>query len=166
MAFAAAAIGGIVSGIASLAAASAQSSALEEQADAEEKISRYNADRKREEASYAQAKGAQESEQKEKEGRRQAAIARAARAQGGIATDSGTSLLLESEFAAETEYSVDVAMANAQREQRDFENSAKITEYEGTVRANASRAKAGAARLSGFAGAVKGIGGGIAKAFG
>ena len=158
MAFAAL-IGPLVSGLASAVGAMAQASALNQQADEEEKIAKFNADRDLEQAAYAQSKGAQEAEQRKKEGERQAAIARAARAQGGVATTSGSSLLLESEFASETSYNERVAMFNATKEQKDFVNKAKIGEYEGKVRANATRARAKAAIVGGFAGVAKGFAG-------
>ncbi len=158
MAFAAA-IGPIISGIASLAGAAVSASAMNSQADAEEQIAAYNAEQQRREAAWAQARGAQEAGQREKEGERKSATARAAQAQGGVATTEGSPLLLQQEFAVETMFSSNVAMANATKEQRTLEDKAKITLYEGQVRANASRAQATAGLISGVAGAVKGIGG-------
>lgn len=158
MAFAAA-IGPIISGIASLGGAMMSASAMSAQADAEEEIAAYNAARQREEAAYAQSKGAAESAEREKQGARAAAAARAARAEGGVDTGSGTGLLLEQEFASETAYRSNVEMSNAEREKSNYLNKAAITEYEGAVRAKASRSQAGATLLSGFAGAAKGIAG-------
>ena len=158
MAFAAA-IGPIVSGIASLAGAMASASAMNAQADAEEEMAAYNAARQREEAAWAQSKGALESSSKEKEGERRAAQMRATQAQGGAATDTGTTLLLEQSFAAETQWQSDVAMANANKESSTLINKSRITEYEGKIRANASRAQAKASLISGLAGAAKGVAG-------
>lgn len=131
------------------------------QADAEEQMANWNAARQREEAAWAQSRGALEARNKEKEGEKQAAKARAAMAQGGLATDTGTPLLLEQEFASETAWRSNVEMANATKSQRDLMNKASATEYEGKLRADASRTQAKASLLSGFASAA----GGIGKAF-
>jgi len=155
----AAAIGPIISGIASLAGAAISASAMSAQADAEEQMAKYNADRQREEAAWAQSKGALESEQRRKEGERAASKARAAMAQGGAALGTGTPLMLETEFASETAFRQNVEMANATKTQRDFMNKANIIEYEGKIRADASRSQASASLLSGFAGAAKGFAG-------
>lgn len=162
MAFAAA-IGPIISGIASVAGAAMSASAMNQQANAEQAMAKWNADRQREQAALAQAKGALEADDATRKGRREAGSARAAFAQSGAATDTGTPLLLEQEFASETQWRSNMAMANATIEQRNLLNKAAATEYEGKIRADASRAQASAALLSGFAGAVKGIGGAFAK---
>lgn len=158
MAFAAAA-GPIISGVASLAGAAMSSSAMNSQASAEESMSRWNAQRMREEAAWAQSKGALDAAEREKQGRQQASKARATMAQSGAAIDTGTPLLLEQNFASETAFRSNVEMANATKTQRDYLNKAAATEYEGSIKANASRTSAKAALLGGFAGAVKGIGG-------
>lgn len=158
MAFAAA-IGPIISGIASLAGAMVSASAMNAQAQAEQQMAKWNADRMREQAALAQAKGALEAAEQERKGKREAGIARAAFAQSGAATDTGTPLLLEQEFAAETQWRSNMAMANATIEQRNLLNKAAATEYEGQIRAQASRTQATASLLSGFAGAMKGFGG-------
>ena len=79
-------------------------------------------------------------------------------AQSGAALDTGTPLLLEQKFATETQFRSDVEMANATKTQRDYNNRANVTEYEGKIRADASRSQAKAALLGGVAGAVKGFG--------
>jgi hypothetical protein len=162
MAFAAMA-GPMISGIASIAGASASANAGKKQGDAEEKISAWNAARYREEAAWAQSKGALDAAEREKQGRRKASEARAAMAQGGAAIDTGTPLMMEQTFASETAWRSDVEMANATKTQRDFENKASITLYEGKIRADASRTQAKASLLSGIAGGassmIKGIGG-------
>ena len=152
-------IGPIISGLASVAGGLISMSAANSQADAEEKMARYNADRQREQAALAQSKGAAEAKQTEDKGRRQAALARATMAQGGAATDTGTPLLLEQEFAAETSWRANMQMANAKNEQSNLMNKAAAQEFEGQIRANASRASGTAALLSGFAGAAKSLGG-------
>ena len=157
MAFAAA-IGPIVSGIASIAGAAMSASAMNSQAQAEQAMAKWNADRQREQAALAQAKGALEAQEAETKGKREAGIARAAFAQSGAATDTGTPLLLEQEFASETQWRSNVQMANATIEQKNLLNKAAATEYEGTIRANASRSQASAELLKGFAGAVSSFG--------
>lgn len=152
------AIGPLISGIASMAGAVVSAAAMSSQADAEEQMAKWNADRQREQAALEQSKGAIESDRREKEGRRQAAMARATFAQGGAQTDTGTPLLLEQEFAAETAWRSNMEMANATIQQRNLLNKAAATEYEGQIRANSSRAQASASLLSGFAGVVKGFG--------
>lgn len=165
MAFAALA-GPLISGVASIAGAAASASAMNSQAKAEEQMAAWNAARYREEAAWAQGKGALDAAAREKEGAKRAATARAAMAQGGVATDTGTPLLLQETFASETAYRSNVEMANAQKQQRNLENKANITEYEGKIRADASRAQGRAALLSGFAGAAGGIGKAFAGGFG
>lgn len=132
---------------------------MNKQAAAEEQIAAFNAARYREEAAWAQSKGSVDAAEREDQGRRQASKARAAMAQGGAAIDTGTPLLMEQTFASETMWRSNMEMANATKTQRDFENKAAITQYEGKVRADASRTQAKAALLGGVAGAVKGIGG-------
>jgi hypothetical protein len=136
-----------------------QASAMNKQADAEEKIAKWNADRYREEAAWAQGTGAVKSAEVLREGERQAAKARAAMAQGGVATDTGTPLLITREFASETAHRENVTMANARNDQRKLTDKANITEYEGKVRAEATRAQATASLLGGFAGFGKGLAG-------
>jgi hypothetical protein len=157
MAFAAA-LAPIISGVASIAAAGVQASALNQAADDEERIAQFNADREKEQAAYAQSAGALESRKRKEEAEKAAARARAARAQGGVATDTGSALLLEQDFASESSFNQRVAMYNAERQKSEHLNEAKIGLFEGQVRANAKRSQAGAAMLSGFAGAVKGFG--------
>lgn len=153
------AIGPLISGMASLAGAVVSASAMSAQADAEEQMAKWNADRQREQAALEQSKGAIESARREKEGKRQAALARATFAQAGAQTDTGTPLLLEQSFAAETAWRSNMEMANATVQQRNMLNKAAATEYEGQIRANASRSQATSSLLGGVAGAVKGIGG-------
>lgn len=136
-------------------------SAMNAQADAQEQMAAWNAARQREEAAWAQSKGALEAAQKEKEGARLAAKARAAQAQGGLSTTEGSPLLLQQEFAAETAWRSNIEMANATKTQRDFLNKAAITEYEGKIRAQASRAQASASLISGIGGAFKGLASGF-----
>lgn len=152
-------VGAVISGVASIAAASAQASALNRQADAEEKIANWNAQRDREQAAYAQSSGAQEAAQRKEEADKAAAKARAARAQGGVATDTGSSLLLEEAFASESSYQQRIAMYNANREKKEYLNKANIGIYEGRVRAQAKRDQARAAMIGGFGSAVSSIGG-------
>ena len=161
MAFAAA-IGPLISGIASIAGAMASASAMNAQADAQEQMAAWNAARQREEAAWAQSKGALEARQKEKEGEKLAAKARAAVAQSGVATTEGSPLLMQQEFAAETAWRSNIEMANATKTQRDFMNKAAITEYEGKIRAESSRAQASASLLSGFASGIGGMAKGLA----
>ena len=149
----------LISGVASLAGAAASSGAMNNQANAEEAMSKWNADRMREEAAWAQSKGANDARQRENEGRRKASEARAAMAQGGATLDTGTPLLLEQTFASETAFRSNIEMANATKTQRDYINKANVAEYEGKIKADASRTQARAALLGGVAGAVKGIGG-------
>lgn len=161
MAFAALA-GPLISGVASVAGAAASAGAANKQADAEMKIAEWNAARQREESAWAQSTGAQKSDERRKQGEKQSATARAAMAQGGVVVGTGTSLLLEQEFASETAYRQNVEMANATKQQRDFLNKADITLYEGKVRSDSTRAQGQASLISGFAGAIKGIGGAVA----
>jgi hypothetical protein len=152
-------IGPLISGLASVAGGLISMSAANSQANAEEAMAASNAARQREQAALAQSKGAADAAETERKGRRQAALARATMAQGGAATDTGTPLLLEQEFASETAWRANMQMANAKNEQSNLMNKAAAQEFEGQIRANASRASGTAALLSGFAGAAKSLGG-------
>ena len=162
MAFAAM-IGPLISGIASIAGALVSASAASQQAQAEQEAANFNAEKQRQEAAWAQSKGAQESAATAKQYDQKAAEARAAQAQGGLSTTEGSPLLVQTQFAADKFFNQNVQMANATKTQRDFEDKAKITEFEGAVRANAARAQGTASLLSGVAGAVKSIGGSSAS---
>lgn len=162
----AAAIAPLVSGVASMAGAAASASASNRQADAEEQMSQWNAARMREEAAWAQSRGALDAADREKQGRVKAAEARATMAQGGAAIDTGTPLLLEQNFASETQFRSDIEMANATKTQRDYMNKAAISEYEGKIKADSSRAQGRAALLGGVAGAVKSVGGAFSSSGG
>lgn len=153
------AIGGIIGGVASMAGSMMSAKAQQEGADREREISKWNAARQREEAAWAQSKGATEARQKEREVTLIAGKAAATMAQSGISTTSGTPLLLQQQFEADKVYNSRVEMANASKTQNDMMNRAAITEYEGETQARAMEAQAKATLLSGFAGAVKGIGG-------
>ena len=161
MAFAAA-IGPIIGAVASLAGSIVSASAMSAQAQQEEQIAQWNAQRQREKASLAQAKGAQEARLRQEQGEQAAAKHRAVVAQGGASTTEGTPLLMQQEFASDTFYNSNVAMFNAKSEQSDLNNKANVTEWEGKVKAQGTRAQATAALISGFAGAAKGV----ASAFG
>ena len=159
-------IGPLISGLASIAGGLISMSAANSQANAEESIARWNADRQREQAALAQSKGAADAAETQRKGERQAALARATLAQGGAAIDTGTPLLLEQEFASETAWRSNLQIANAKNEQANLLNKASAQEFEGQVRANASRASGTAALLSGFAGAAKSLGGSGGSRFG
>src|SRR5690606_9766810 len=155
----AAAIGPVISGIASLAGAIVSASAMSAQAAQEEELARWNADRQREEAAWAQAKGAADAAIREKEYKRAASKAKAVLAQSGASTTEGTPLLVQQEFAAEKMFASNIEMANATKQQRDMLNRAAATEWEGRIRADAARANATASLISGVAGAFRGIAG-------
>ena len=162
MAFAAL-IGPLISGLASIGGAILSASAQSQQADQQEQIAQWNAQRDREQAAWAQSKGAVDSYQKTREGEMQSAKARASQAEGGASTSEGSPLLLQQKFASETQWRANLAMADATNQQRNLENKASAEEYQGQVSANASRSSASASLLSGFAGGIKSIGGAFAS---
>lgn len=158
MAFAAA-IGPIISGIASLAGAAISFAASSSQASAEEEIAAQNAAELRKKAAWEQSRGAAESHAKSREYDTKVATARAAMAQGGISTTEGTPLLLQQQFASDKWYDTSIIMANARNQQRTDMAKADIVAYEGQMRANATRSQGMAGLLSGFASGIKSFGG-------
>jgi hypothetical protein len=158
MAFAAA-IGPMISGVASLAGAAASASAMNAQADAEEQIAHWNAERQREKANQARGEAAVKAWEAERKGQRTAATARAVAAQSGVSTTRGSPALLDREFAAEIAWESNKATYVGETEYNDWTNKSKVTLYEGKIRADSTRAQARASLLGGVAGAVKGFAG-------
>ncbi len=158
MAFAAA-IGPMISGIASMAGAMASASAMNEQAAAQEEMAAWNAARERETAAYKQGEGAVKSARKKREYDEKAAAARAIGAQGGLDTTTGSLLTNEMEFAKLSRADEQIEMYKAETEKNAHLNKASIEEYEGKIKADSARSQASASLLSGFAGMVKGFGG-------
>lgn len=155
----AAAIGPIIGAVASLAGAAISAAAMAQQARAQEEMAEWNAKREEEKAALAQAKGALEASKKGKEYDSAAATARAVQASSGVSTTEGTPLLQQEDFAAQKFWDTNIVMADATIEQRDRQNKADITRYEGKMQAQASRMQATASLISGAAGAAKGIAG-------
>lgn len=155
----AAAIGPIISGIASLAGAMISARAQMQQAEMQEQIAETNAINEERKAALAQSKGAIASAQKGKEYDRAAAQARAVMAQSGVSTTEGTPLLQQEDFAAQKFWDTNIVMTDAIIEQSDRQGKADITRFEGAMQAQASRAQATASLISGAAGAIKGIAG-------
>jgi hypothetical protein len=155
----AAAIGPIIGAVASLAGAMISARAMQQQADAQEEIAEANARAEERKAALAQAKGALESSKKGKEYDRAAALNRAITAQSGVSTTEGTPLLQQEDFAAQKFWDTSLVMTDAIIEQRDRQDKANISRYEGAVQAQASRAQATASLISGAAGAVKSVAG-------
>lgn len=136
------------------------------QARAEQQRAEWEAQRLEEQASWAQAKGALDARRDIEEGSRAQAKARAAFAQGGIATTAGTPLLLQEELESEKIFNARVTMASAMMQRADMQNRAKATRWEGQIRAQAARNQAFASLLSGFSGAARGFSGGGSIGFG
>ena len=155
----AAAIGPIIGAVASLAGAMISARAMQQQAEAQEAIAEANAKQEERKAALAQSKGALESSKKAKEYDKASAMNRAITASSGVSTTEGTPLLQQEDFAAQKFWDTNLVMADATIEQRDRQDNANITRYEGAMKAQASRAQATASLISGAAGAVKGIAG-------
>lgn len=158
MAFAAA-IGPIIGAVASIAGAAVSASAMQAQADREEQIANYNAEMDRRKAALAQSQGALEASKTAKKYDQAAAMNRAIFAEANISTTEGTPLLQQQQFAAQKMWDTNIQMADATIKQRDLLDQATITQWEGQEKAKSTRTMAGATLLSGFAGAVKSIGG-------
>lgn len=140
----------VVSAVAGLAGSFMQASALNAQADAQNKIAEFNAKQKEVEAARRQAEGQLRGELESRDAKSLAGKARAAFAQIGVDTASGSPLLLEQELISEGEFRRNLEIASAQNEQRSLNEAAKSDRFEGKVRAAASRAQAGASLLSGI----------------
>jgi mannitol-specific phosphotransferase system IIBC component len=155
----AAAIGPIIGAIGSIAGAMISAAAMQQQADQQEEIAEANARQEERKAALAQAKGALESSKKSKEYDKASALNRAITASSGFSTTEGTPLLQQEDFAAQKFFDTNLVMADATIEQRDRQDNANITRYEGAMKAQASRAQASASLISGVAGGLKGIAG-------
>jgi hypothetical protein len=160
MAFAAA-IGPIVSGIASMAGAMASASAANQQAEGERAAGEYNRIERYKKAAWLQSKGAADSAEKTKEYERAAATARAVQAAGGLATTEGSPLLSQMKFGEDERHKTNIIMANAITEQRQEQARGDIEKFQADVKANATQAQGQAGLLSGGVGLV----GGVGKAF-
>lgn len=158
MAMAAAAI----SAISGLIGSFAQASAMNAQADAQERIAEWNAKQKEIEANRRQAEGALRGDLQEREAESLAGKARASMAEIGVDTAQGSPLLLEQDLMSEGAFRSSIELASAHNEQRTLQESAKGERYEGKLRAAASRMQAQASILS----SIGGLFGSLGKAFG
>ncbi len=139
-----------VSAVVGLIGSFAQASALNEQAKAQERIAEFNARQQEIEANRRQAEGALRGELEMKDAQSLSGRARAAFAQAGVDTSSGSPLLLEQELISEGAFRQSLEVASAQNEQRSLNEAAKGERYEGQIRAMASRSQARASILSGI----------------
>lgn len=154
--------GMLISAVAGLAGSVMQASALNAQAKAQEQIAEFNARQKEIEGNRRQAEGALRGELEMREAQSLSGRARAAQAQIGIDTSSGSALLLEQDIISEGAFRSSLEVASARNEQRSLREGAKAERFEGKIRAMASRSQARASLLGGLGSAF----GGIAKAFG
>ena len=146
------AVGSVVGGI-------GQSNAYKQEAEDQRNIAAWNAARQREKAALAQSKGAANARIEREKGEQAVGKYRATVAQSGGSTTQSAPLLMQQVYAQEISYNSKVAMFNAKTEQADRNNEAKKQLYEGEMRARAAEAKADAALLQGFTGAVSSLGG-------
>jgi hypothetical protein len=140
----------VISAVAGLAGSFMQASALNAQADAQEKIAEFNARQKEIEANRRQAEGQLRGEIEERDAGRLRSKARAAGAQVGLDTTTGSSLLLDAELLKEGTFRKSLEIASAQNEQRSLQEGAKAERFEGKIRADASRSQARASLLGGI----------------
>jgi len=147
-----------ISAVAGLAGSVMQASALNAQAEAQEKIAQFNAHQKNIEANRRQAEGVLQGQLEEREAQSLAGRARAAFAQIGVDTSSGSPLLLEQDIIKEGKFRSGIAVASARNEGRSLKESGKADVYEGKVRAAASRSQARASLLGGIGNAFGTIG--------
>lgn len=157
-----AAVGGLISGVASMAGAAASASAQREEAERVRQAGEYNAREYKINAAIEQSRGAGESEKEGLKGKQAVARQRAAMAQAGLTTDTGTPLLLQEETVGRTKYNQSVAMFEGLTRQRGNMARAEITKFESETQARSLENRAQATLLSGFASGV----GSIGKAFG
>lgn len=145
--------------VATLAGSLMAYSAQNAQAEAQENIAEFNAKQQEIEASRRQAEGVLRGEQEMKQAQSLAARARAGFAQAGVDTSSGSALLLEQDLIKEGQFRQNIAISEAQNQQRSLQEEAKATRYEGKIAAMSSRSQAKASLLSGFGSAFKSLGG-------
>ena len=157
-----AAVGGIVSGVASMAGAASSASAQRQEADNMRAAGEYNAREYRINAAIEQSKGALESEKEGLKGKAALAKQRAGMAQSGLTTDTGTPLLLQQETTGRVKYNQSVAMFEGLTKQRADNARADLTKWKADAEATAMENRASATLLGGFTSAI----GGIGKAFG
>lgn len=160
MAFAAA-IGGIIGGIASAAGSMAQASAYEKQADQMRAMRDWNWERRMEQAAIKQSEGAVAYSEKEREGRLAQGQARAAIAEGGGSTTQTGGLQLMQDFTKRVRYLADVEQFKYLDEERNIRNQAKGEWYEANIQIEATEQRAQAARI----GAIGGLAGAVGGAF-
>jgi hypothetical protein len=139
-----------ISVVAGLAGSMMQMSAMNAQADAQEKIAAYNNQEKITQANREQAAGHVRAELEQREAQAVAAKARAGMAQSGMDTTSGTPLLLDSEIIREGAFRSNIELADAQNKERTLKEAGKIDLFEGKIRAASSRSQAKASLLSGI----------------
>lgn len=142
--------GMLISAVVGLVGSMAQASAMNAQADAQEKIAEFNAKQQQIEGNRRQAEGALRGEMEQKEAQSLAGRARAGFAQAGVDTSSGSPLLLEQDLIGEGVFRQMAAVSEGANQQRSLHESAKGEIFEGKVRAMASRAQARASMLSGI----------------
>lgn len=147
-----------VSAVAGLAGSFAQSSALNAQADAQEKIAEFNAKQKEMEASRRQAEGVLRGQLEERDAQKLSGRARASFAANGVDTSQGSPLLLEQDLISEGSFRSSIEIASAQNDQRSLQENAKADRFEGKVAAMSSRAQARASLLSGVGSAFGTLG--------
>lgn len=150
--------GMLVSAVVGLVGSFAQASAMNAQADAQEKIAEFNARQKEIEANRRQAEGQLRGELEKKEAQSLSGRARAAFAQIGVDTSSGSPLLLEQELISEGTFRQSLEIASAANESRSLNEGAKAERFEGKIRAMASRAQAKASLLGGIGSAFGALG--------
>lgn len=158
-----AAIGPIVSGIASIAGAMVASSAASSQADAERQVAEANAREMEKQAAVEQSKGALESQRVADQVKAEQAKTKAAMAQGGFDVYSGTPSLLNGKLKSLGDYEMNIRMFNAQNAQRKLMAEADIQRYQGEVKAQALEGQSVASLLGGIPGAIKGFGGALTR---
>lgn len=139
-----------VSVAAGLAGSFMQFSAMNAQADAQNKIAQFNANEKNVQANREQAAGHVRAEMQRRAAGEQSAKVRAGFAQAGVDTTSGTPLLLDADLTREGEFRAGIEIADAQNKQRSLNESAKADIFEGKVRAASSRSQAKASLLGGI----------------
>lgn len=164
MAFAAA-IGGIISGVASAAGGMASASAYERQAEQMRLMRNWNWERRMEQAAIKQSEGAVAYAEKQREGELAKGQARAAVAEGGGSTTSSGGLRLMQDFTKRIRYLSETEQFKYLDEERNIRNQAKADWYEANIQIEAAETRATAARIGAIGGLASGIGGAL-KGFG
>lgn len=138
-----------ISSAASLAGGVMGFGASQAQASAQEAIGRYDQESDYKQAAWAMAQGAAKGFQKYQQGATLGSRATAGIAAGGVATTSGSALLLDTNIASKAAYQSSLDVAAGENEAANLKSQGDAARYTGDLEAYASRMQGDVSLLSG-----------------